>query len=197
MKIFSVVCVSALAFVPGQIAAGQTAAQPAATKTAAVKTASVKPASTKTAQGKQAPSKPVAKGEGAKAAPGAARTITLTGSEQMKYDITEITAKPGEKIHLVLKAVGTMPKIAMGHNFVLLKPGVAPMEVANAAFNARDTDFIPASMKDKMIAFTRVAGGGETVETTFTAPAKPGKYDYLCTFPGHFAAGMKGTLTVK
>jgi len=199
MKLFSVVCVSALAFVPGQVAASQTAAQPkpAATTTAAVKSTSTKPASTKTAQGKPASKAPAAKTEAAKGAPGAARTITLTGSEQMKYDVTEITAKPGEKLHIVLKAQGTMPKIAMGHNFVLLKPGVAPMEVANAAFNARETDFIPAAMKDKIIAHTSVAGGGETVEVTFVAPAKPGKYDYLCTFPGHFAAGMKGTLTVK
>jgi len=133
----------------------------------------------------------------AKAAAGGARTIELAGSETMKYDVAEITAKPGEKLHVVLKAVGSMPKIAMGHNFVLLKAGVSPMEVSNAAFNARETDFIPAAMKDKIIAFTKLAGGGETVDVTFTAPAKAGKYDYICTFPGHFAAGMKGTLTVK
>src|SRR5213083_2363704 len=92
-------------------------------------------------------------------------------------------AKTGEKLRVVLKAIGQMPKIAMGHNFVLLKTGVSPMEVSNAAFNARATDFIPAEMKDKIIAHTTLAGGGETVEVTFTAPAKPGKYDYLCTFP--------------
>ena len=28
--------------------------------------------------------------------------------------------------------------------------------------------------------------------STFKAPAKAGVYPYLCTFPGHFAAGMKG-----
>ena len=133
----------------------------------------------------------------AKAAAGGARTVEITGSETMRYDVTEITAKPGEKIRVVLKSVGSMPKIAMSHNFVLLKAGVSPMEVSNAAFNARDTDFIPAAMKDKILASTKLAGGGETVEVTFTVPAKPGKYDYICTFPGHFAAGMKGVLTVK
>ena len=141
------------------------------------------------AQAKKAPA-------AAKGAAGA-RTIEITGSETMKYDVTEITAKPGEKIRVVLKAIGSMPKIAMGHNFVLLKAGVSAMEVSNAAFNARATDFIPADMKAKILAHTGLAGGGETVEVTFTAPAKAGKYDYLCTFPGHFAAGMKGVLTVK
>ena len=53
----------------------------------------------------------------------------------MKYDVTEITAKPGEKLRVVLKAAGSMPKIAMAHNFVLLKSGVSPQDVSTAAFS--------------------------------------------------------------
>ena len=117
----------------------------------------------------------------AAAAKGEPRTVELTG----------------EKLRIVLKAVGTMPKTIMAHNFVLPKPGASPLEINNAAFNARATDFIPESMKDKILAYTPLAGAGETVEVTFTAPAKPGSYPYLCTFPGHFAMGMKGTLLVK
>jgi azurin len=143
---------------------------------------------------KPATQKPTA--EKATVAKGEPRTIELTASENMKYDKTTLTARAGEKIRIVLKALGTMPKVAMGHNFVLLKANVSPLEVNNAAFNARATDFIPESQKDKILAFTPVAGGGETVETTFTAP-KAGTYTFLCTFPGHFVAGMKGTLVVK
>ena len=36
-----------------------------------------------------------------------------------------------------------------------------------------------------------------TVEVTFDAPTEPGEYVYLCSFPGHYAAGMKGLLVVK
>jgi len=149
--------------------------------------------------GQTAAAKPAAKPAAQKAAPaaaGAPRTIELTASEDMKYSKTTLTAKPGEKLRIVLKALGSMPKIAMGHNFVLLKPGASALEVNNAAFNARATDFIPESQKDKILAHTPVAGGGETVEVTFTAP-KAGTYNFLCTFPGHFVAGMKGTLVVK
>ena len=127
----------------------------------------------------------------------AVKTVTITATEQMKWDVTTIQATPGEQIHVVLKATGSMPKVAMAHNFVLLKAGVNPQDVANAAMTARETDFIPPNMKDKIVANTGLAGGGETVEVTFKAPAKPGTYAYLCTFPGHFAVGMKGDLVVK
>ncbi len=127
----------------------------------------------------------------------AVKTVTITATEQMKWDVSTIQAKPGEQIHVVLKSVGSMPKAAMAHNFVLLKEGVNPQDVSNAAMTARDTDFIPASMKDKILAHTGLAGGGETVEVTFKAPTKPGTYPYLCTFPGHYAVGMKGDLIVK
>ena len=133
----------------------------------------------------------------ASAAKGAGRTITINADDKMKYDLTTIAAKPGEKLHVVLKSVGTMPKTVMGHNFVLPKPGESALEINNAAFNARATDFIPVEMKDKILAFTPLAGPGETVEVTFNAPAKAGSYPYMCTFPGHFAMGMKGALVVK
>jgi len=125
------------------------------------------------------------------------RTIEITGSEQMKYSVTTITARPNEQLHVVLKSIGTMPKMAMAHNFVLLTLDASPLEINNAALTARTTDFVPPTMQDKIIASTGLAGGGETVEVTFAAPAKPGTYTYLCTFPGHFAAGMKGQLIVK
>jgi azurin len=125
------------------------------------------------------------------------RVVEITAGDNMKYSLETIQAKPGETILVRLKSIGTMPKIAMGHNFVLLKPGTSPLEFANAGLEHRDTDFIDPAMKDKTIATTKIIGPGETAETTFKAPTKPGSYDYLCTFPGHFAGGMKGTLVVK
>jgi azurin len=79
---------------------------------------------------------------------GIARTVQLTGGDSMKYDVTSIHARPGERLHVVLKSVGTMPKVVMAHNFVLLKAGANPAEFASAAMNARATDFMPPEMKD-------------------------------------------------
>jgi uncharacterized cupredoxin-like copper-binding protein len=41
-----------------------------------------------------------------------------------------------------------------------------------------------------------MTGPNDTVEVTFKAPAA-GSYTFLCSFPGHFAAGMTGKLEVK
>jgi uncharacterized cupredoxin-like copper-binding protein len=38
---------------------------------------------------------------------------------------------------------------------------------------------------------------GKGGDSKFTATLKPGKYEFLCTVPGHAAGGMRGTLTVK
>ena len=43
---------------------------------------------------------------------------------------------------------------------------------------------------------TPLIQGGKT-STLVVNLTKPGKYEYLCTVPGHAAAGMRGLLTVK
>ena len=126
-----------------------------------------------------------------------ARTVEIAGGDDMKYSVTSIPAKPGETIKIRLVSKGTLPKIAMAHNVVVLKAGAKQLDFVNAAALARATDFIPADMKDQVLAATTLAGPGETVEVTFKVPTAPGSYPYLCTFPGHFAAGMKGMIVVK
>lgn len=127
----------------------------------------------------------------------AARTIEMTGGDDMKYNLTKIDAKRGETLHIVLKSVGTLPKIAMAHNVVVLKLGTDQNEFVKIGMMARETDFIPPEMKAQVLAATKMAGPGETVDVTFTVPAKAGTYPFMCTFAGHFAAGMKGELIVK
>ena len=133
----------------------------------------------------------------AAAAAGQARTVEIDGTDQMKFSVTTINAKPGETIRVRLRVVSAMPKMAMSHNFVLLNAGVDAAAFANEAMMAGATGYIPAARKNQVYAATPMGGGGETVEITFKAPAKAGSYTYLCTFPGHFATGMRGTLVVK
>ena len=160
--------------------------------------ATQKPApTTKPAASTQKPAeKPDPAKPGAAAAKGV-RTIEIIGTEDMKFSLATITAKPGEQLRVRLTSKGAMPKIAMAHNFVLLNKGASVVEFATAAMNARATDFVPADRKADVLAATGLAGAGETVEVTFKVPAATGDYPYICSFPGHFQAGMRGTLTVK
>jgi azurin len=146
---------------------------------------------------KPAADKPAPKAAAKATKAGAGRVIEITAADDMKFNLATITAKPGEQVTVRLKNVGKMPKVAMGHNFVVVKPTTKLTEFANAAMMAQATAYIPAAMKDEVLASTAVTGPDETVEVTFKVPAKAGSYPYLCTFPGHFAAGMKGMLEVK
>ena len=56
-------------------------------------------------------------------------------------------------------------------------------------------DHIPAGSEAQIVAHTKMLGGGESDVITFTAPAA-GEYEFLCSFPGHFAM-MKGKFIVK
>ncbi|MCO5233349.1 MAG: azurin [Chitinophagales bacterium] len=121
--------------------------------------------------------------------------VTINADDNMKYDVTEITAKEGQKVKVILHHVGKLPIASMGHNFVLLTEGSDLAQFAIEAINAKDNDYIPASLVDEVIAHTKTIGGGETAEVEFTAPAK-GTYEFLCSFPGH-SAMMKGTFIVE
>jgi plastocyanin len=55
-------------------------------------------------------------------------------------------------------------------------------------------DFTIETASGQKVAATPIFSGGTK---SVTATLKPGTYTFLCTVPGHAAAGMKGTLTVK
>lgn len=121
--------------------------------------------------------------------------LTISGTDQMQFDKKELRVKAGQKVRLTLTHAGTMAKNAMGHNWVLLKEGVDLAAFGQKSATAMDNDYIPASEEGSIIAHTKMLGGGESDTIEFTAPAK-GSYEYLCSFPGHYAL-MRGVLIVE
>lgn len=121
--------------------------------------------------------------------------VALTGNDQMKYNINEIKAKEGQTIKLTLTNVGTMPKDAMSHNCIVVKPGVVVADFAKKAMEAKATDYFPDSEKASVIAHTKMLGPGESDTIEFAAPTA-GTYDYFCSFPGHYGV-MNGKLIVE
>ena len=121
--------------------------------------------------------------------------IVIEGNDQMKYNLSEIKVKAGQTVKLTLKHVGTMAVEVMGHNWVLLKPGVTKEEFGMESMSAKESGYIPAKYEDMIIAHTEMIGGGEETSIEFTAP-EAGSYIFMCSFPGHFGA-MHGTFIVE
>ena len=71
--------------------------------------------------------------------------------------------------------------------FVLIKKDVDVNEYALRAAGARNSEYIPEG--DNEIAYTKMLGGGESDTITFDAP-EPGKYVFICSFPGHYQLMM-------
>ncbi len=127
-----------------------------------------------------------------------AKEIVITGNDAMQFDLKKFDVSPGESVKLTLKNIGSIPKIAMGHNLVVLKKGVDALAFGQKvlASGGSATNALPKSLLGDVIAHTKLLGPGESETISFTAPEKSGDYQYVCTFPGHFAM-MRGVMEVK
>lgn len=121
-------------------------------------------------------------------------TWTVEGNDQMKFNTELIRVKAGQPLELTLKNVGTMPKESMGHNLVILKPGVDLPTFGGEATAAAATEYIPKSSISSIVAHTKLLGPGE--EDKITVTLDKGVYDYICSFPGHYGV-MKGRIVAE
>lgn len=136
-------------------------------------------------------------GNGSSNGGGDALAVSIESNDQMQFNNKTFTVKSGQTVKLTLKNVGKMPKAAMGHNLVILKAGVKAMEFGTQAMagGSLENNYLPDSIKDKALWSIKILGPGESETLEFTAPAA-GKYEYVCTFPGHFAS-MRGIMVVE
>ena len=121
--------------------------------------------------------------------------LALAATDQMQFDKKELTVTKGSTIELTLTHSGKLPVNVMGHNFVLLKQGVDIAKFAMIAMQAKKSEYIAPTQTKDVIAYTKLVGGGASTTITFKAP-KPGSYDFICSFPGHYSI-MKGKFIVK
>jgi azurin len=127
------------------------------------------------------------------------KQVEINADDKMRFDVTAFEVKPGQKISVTLKNVGTTPKFSMGHNFIMLDRSVNVGNVQtflDKASTEAAHDYVPPGSKD-VLAHTKLLGPGESDTVTFNAPFIPGEYLYLCSFPGHYSQGTKGFMTVK
>ncbi len=124
------------------------------------------------------------------------KKVEISATDQMKYDTTDLTVKVGQPLTITLTNSGSLPKAAMAHDLVVLRPGTDAAAYVLAASTHADENYLPSDQSAKVLRATKLLGPGETDTITFT-PKVAGTYEYVCTFPAHYAAGMKGTITVE
>jgi azurin len=127
------------------------------------------------------------------AAAGDSCKMEITGNDQMQYDKKELDVPAScKEVTVTLHHAGQLPAAAMGHNWALVNtPDLNA--VANAGMGAGlASDYVPPGDK-RVLAHTKVVGGGQTTSVTFSTAALKagGDYTFLCTFPGHNAL-MRG-----
>ncbi|MGZ0015298.1 azurin [Yeosuana sp. AK3] len=120
--------------------------------------------------------------------------IVLTANDMMQFNLKEIKVKAGQKVRLTLRHIGKLDVNVMGHNFVLLKPEVDLIAFATSASTQKDNKYIPKGTED-VIAYTDIIGGGQVTTIEFDAP-EVGTYEFLCSFPAHYAM-MRGLFIVE
>ena len=110
------------------------------------------------------------------------RVIRIEMSDTMRYFPAELRVKRGDTVRFVLKNTGRMP-----HDMVM---GSMDELKKRAALVKKDGE---AALRGASAA--RVAPGGTArLVWQFT---RPGEYYYGCLVPGHFDAGMIGTIIVR
>jgi azurin len=123
--------------------------------------------------------------------------LAIAGNDLMQFDKKEMTVAPDcTQVKVTLTHTGKLPAAAMGHDWVLVKTeDVSAVANAGAAAGLSNNYVQPGDKR--VVAATKVVGGGESTSVTFPVAAlqKGQSYTYLCTFPGHNAL-MKGTLTI-
>ncbi len=131
--------------------------------------------------------------DNAKAAMGDALVIQAVPN-QLQFAPKEVRVKAGEKVRLLFEN----PDLML-HNLLIVAPGAAEETGALADALAAQPDGLALGYRPKsgkVLHATPLVQPGQTAELLFTAPAAPGSYPYICTFPGHWRV-MRGVLVVE
>jgi azurin len=119
------------------------------------------------------------------------QSIQINTKPGLKFNISSVQVKAGARVKFTFNNNDDML-----HNVLIVKPGTVD-KVGKAAFEmgleAEKNAYVPALEE---VLFHSWILQPETSETLyFNAPLQPGKYTFVCTFPGHYTL-MQGTLNV-
>lgn len=180
---------------------GQTAAQPAQPVAQPTAAPAAQPTAAPAAQPTAAPAGPAGiptEPQGPALASGSGEAISIgSDGDLLAFDQTEVSV-PSGLVTLTFSNNAT----AVQHNWVLVDGDDAVATTVNDAAQAQvqatrnAAGAVPPADTQGLLVATQMLNAGEGVSFTFEAPG-PGTYEFICTFPGHYLAGMRGNLVVE
>ncbi len=123
--------------------------------------------------------------------------LSIDSTDQMSFSASELkVAADCTEVKLTLHHVGKLPKAAMGHNWVLTKTGDYQGAAQDGMKAGADNNYVQTD-DARVIAHTKVIGGGESDSVTFSLKGMEagGDYTFFCSFPGHYAV-MHGKFVI-
>ena len=123
-----------------------------------------------------------------------ARDVRIESRDNLQFSTRTMEATAGETIKLTFGNPDVVP-----HNWALVRPGSLEKigDLTNRLVNDPDAflrHYVPESQD--VICYTDVVEPNGEGSIYFQVPNEPGRYPYLCTFPGHWMV-MNGELIVK
>ncbi len=120
--------------------------------------------------------------------------VVLSADDAMRFSSAEIVAKQScSVISLTLHHTGRLPRASMGHNWVLTKEVDFRGVVSDGVMAGSANSYI-AEGDSRVVAFTKLIGGGESTTISFSTEKMKAseRYVFFCSYPGHWGI-MKGT----
>lgn len=132
------------------------------------------------------------------AGPAPAVELSLGVNDSFTFTKPVLTCAAGSRVRLSVKHHLPASGPDIPHTVALLTREADVAVFARAVLEAKPEDhYVPASFRTAVLSASPLIHPGQTVELVFDAPATPGDYPLVCSFPGHCLLGMRATLQVR
>jgi uncharacterized cupredoxin-like copper-binding protein len=114
--------------------------------------------------------------------------VAMSVRDSMVFSHSDISVTVGQELDIDFANTSRLP-----HNIVIVAGDMTEAtDVNRDAIN--QIDYLP--QHPAVVATMAMVMPNQTGSITWQ-PSQPGTYLFICTYPGHFDAGMYGTITVK
>lgn len=119
--------------------------------------------------------------------------VSIDANDMMQFSTDTLSVPAScKEVTITLNHTGKLPAQSMGHNIVITDTANIQAVGTDGMSAGADNSYVKPN-DERVYAFSKVIGGGESTSITFSTEKMTagGDYSFLCSFPGHWAI-MKG-----